>query len=130
MELGRFLLVLLAATLLLNLDSLHYTPLYLWPQVLPPVLMIVGVAGSIFGLRSLRLVGWAGIVLFSIIAFATSFPSEDARLLGNPVPGFQEITIMTIAVRLVVALTMTISLTYCYRKLRTASKADLQGVFS
>lgn len=117
-----FLLALLAATIFLNLDALHYQPLQLWARLAPSLFMLVGAVGAARNVKLLTIVGWLGIAAFLIVSTAVSFPTED-YVLGGPntsmhdVP--RDVSSKLILVRVLVGMGLTLLLSHQYRRIRT-----------
>jgi hypothetical protein len=115
-----FCLVLLCATVFLNVHALHYEPLLLWTRTIPFILILIGLGGILREIKALMLVGWIGIFVFSIICIGASFPSEDyvlGRDSTNLMSGFRVVDRSTVAVKLVTGITISVLLACLYHRL-------------
>lgn len=119
-----FIIALVSGTLFLNLDFLQLEPLALWARLMPPMLVVLGLVGSVYGIKPLRFAGWVGIVAFLLVFLLASFPSEDYLLGGRDTPRVgmpRTVSNTNTLVRVVVGLVITILLVQRYRRLQTRS---------
>src|SRR5581483_6045680 len=91
LQLGSLLLIVVFCSVLLNLPSLYFEPLAIWVLLGVPVALVAGFIGSVWNSKLLRVIGWAGIFVFSLAVLTGSVPGEDYTLGGpgsppGPVP--------------------------------------------
>lgn len=67
----------------LNIPWLQFEPLLLWVRVLCPLLLLLGLWGSIYNSRIARLLGWLGILVFMGCAIGMVLPGDD-YMSGDP----------------------------------------------
>lgn len=80
------LLLVVFSSVLLNLPSLYFEPLDTWVRLGIPTTLLVGLIGSVWANRVFRVVGWVGIVAFSLVTFTAIRPGEDYTLGGPGSP--------------------------------------------
>ena len=128
---------ILLVAVFLNVSTIHYAPLRLWVGALPVALLLLGLFGSVMGLKSLRSLGWLGVIIFLLLSLGMSFPPEEYRL-GEPGddPDSLPRTVSTtvIVARMAAGLAITISVAWLYRRLGFATDeldrmADLEDRF-
>lgn len=106
-----------AASVVLNIPSLHFEPLLLWVRALCPALLAIGIWASLRGFKSLRTLGWFGVFLFIICAVGMVFPGEDYMSGGPDAPPFATPRMATaheIVLRLILFMTLIATLVFCY----------------
>lgn len=112
-----FCITLVGAALYLNLDIVQFEPLALWARILPPILLVFGLIGSVFEIKLLRAIGWIGLAVFLLVSLMVSFPSED-YILGGPESNRanfpRDVSTMQISLRLATGVVITILLTWFY----------------
>jgi hypothetical protein len=75
--LAAFVIMIVLATLAINITALHYVDIVLWPRFVVPGLLLTGLAGVMFRLGHLRVIGWIGIALYLLITMGLAFPSDE-----------------------------------------------------
>jgi hypothetical protein len=124
-NLYRHLIAVVVASFFLNISVIHFEPLAVWARLFPPLLLIIGLIGSVTRFSILRIGWWVGILMFFIVASATSFPSEDyvLGLYAAPGAGPPEVSAFNVCIRLLIGLTITTSLILTYRRAKPTSNA-------
>lgn len=84
--LGWSLFQIGVVALTLDTPSLFYDPLYLWPRIATPALLLAGLVGALMGQKWMLYAGWAGVGLFLAIVCATAIPGEDYISSGANAP--------------------------------------------
>lgn len=115
----------LAATIILNLTSFQYEPLYLWVRVTCPLLIFGGIYGSRFNTRFPRILGWLGIALFVAAGLQMILPGEDYMSggpNGPPLAAPRLPSLTEIVLRFVVFATVATALSYGFWRLRKSTR--------
>jgi hypothetical protein len=115
-----FSVVALAAAVTQNTPGLQFDPLHLWVKILNPLLIFIGLAGSLYNSRVLRILGWLGIALYLGCAVEMIFPGEDyvsGGPNGPPLMAPHLVSAENIALRFVLFMTLIIVLVCSYIKI-------------
>jgi hypothetical protein len=80
------LVLMLIAACLVNISSLFFEPLAYWVRILVPVLLTIGIAGTLRRSKLSRTAGWIGILLFALVMLTNVMPGEDYTLGGPGMP--------------------------------------------
>lgn len=119
---GAFLLYISSIALVsifLNADSIHYEALAIWARVVPISFMVIPLFVHSKFRSFAKIMGWAGIFAFFVIASAVSFPSEDYVLGGldsGPDSGPKDVSMVNVSVRFFIGLSLTSLLIWAYRR--------------
>jgi hypothetical protein len=113
----------IVAAMFLNISSIHFQPLAVWARIVPLLLLVIGLTGSMVPLTVLRVIGWMGIALFFYVASGASFPSEE-YIFGQYTGGPPEVGTLNICMRLALAVALTTFLIVTYRRASPSFKAQ------
>lgn len=116
-----------AAAAILNVTSLQYEPIQLWVRVICPVLIFVGIIGSVREARFIRIFGWLGIGLFIVCGLQMILPGDDYMSGGPNGPPLEMPRLVSpyeIGIRLVAFLIVVAGLIYGFRRLKAAKPKD------
>lgn len=125
-----FAILVAFGTLVLDLPQLQFQELKIWAKLMPPLLLVAGLIGSITNTRIIRAAGWLGILCFFVLATNFVLPGEDYILgIGSHpsahAPNFPGPSALW---RLVVWLILSMSLVWCFWKLGARSKRQNDDV--
>jgi hypothetical protein len=113
-----FLISVIAAAFVLSWPTILIEKTQVWHRVLDPLLMLIGLVGSIMKSWLLRVVGWIGIIWFiPVILFA----SPDLDHFDPALDGFP--TIWRECVTVAVSITLVVSYLYLKRS-ATSGRGD------
>ncbi len=122
---GVFVFLVVIVAVALNLPQLSFEPLKSWVGIAVPALLLLGLLGSAFNSKPLRLAGWIGLGYFVLVVLATAVPGED-YVLGGPkdveVP--RQMSGVYVLLRLVLMSMIAIALIICFRKLAGPNPDD------
>jgi len=108
-----------------------------WAGILPVALLLLGLLGSVLGLKSLRFLGWLGVLVFLLLSLDMPFPPEEYRLgeVGDDPKSLpRTVSTAVIVTRMAADLAITILVAWLYRQLGIAADkqdrlADLENRF-
>jgi hypothetical protein len=128
--LGGFLLLVAVAACALNVPGFFWEPMTLWLRITIPGLLIAGLVGTLVGSRILRVVGWVGIALFTLLVLFIAFLTDDYIFRGTPA-GLPNVPSATaFAWRILLFLANSVLLITCFKRLAKASAASTSGAGS
>ena len=121
--LGGYLLPVAAAICEMNIPGFFWEPFALWLRIAIPVLLSVGFVGTLGGSGVLRVVGWIGILAFTVLVTCLTFLSDDYIAEGTP-EGLPNVPHAgAFAWRILLFLASTILLIVCFKRMARASTA-------
>lgn len=78
------LLVIVGDAALLNARSLYFEPFPSWVLIGIPAALLLGLAGTVWANRPLRLVGWLGVWSLTVAVVIATIPGEEYTMSGSP----------------------------------------------
>jgi hypothetical protein len=110
---------LIVLTLLIVASAVLLTPwlgffeyLYLWPRIALPALLLVGLAGAVWRMKPLLVVGKMGAWAYILYAVANVPEPEDLRYAG-----ILRYPIGSVAPRFLLLLAVAVAMLICFRQL-------------
>ena len=114
-----------AATTLYVPELLYDRQLVLWVKIICPLLFFIGLAGSLFGSRLLRILGWLGIPFYLVFAIGMILPGEeyiDGGPNGPPLSAPHLPSVQESALRFVLLMTLVVVLVASYKRIGRLQK--------
>lgn len=108
------------ASIMLNVRQLQFEPLLLWVRIICPMLLAIGILGSMFGSRLSRILGWLGILVFVVSAIGMVLPGEDYMSGGPdgpPLAAPRMVPVLEIVLRFALCALVTLVLVGSYYRL-------------
>jgi len=110
----------IAVVAILNIRSLQYEPIHLWVRIICPLLLILGIIGSLLDARLIRIMGWLGIGIFVVCGLQMILPGDDYMSggpSGAPLNIPRLVSPYEIAIRATVFIAVVTGLVYGFRRL-------------
>jgi hypothetical protein len=114
------------AAITLNVPQFQFDPLMLWVKVTCPILLFIGILGSLYGSRLLWILGWLGILLFIGCTIGMIIPGDDymsGGMDGPPLTSPIMVSIQEIVLRLVLCILLVVALVTSYVRLGSLGKS-------